>query len=175
MFTEIDTDPQAFDNRFKEDGGMYVRFYVHPELDQAASEEKGRAIYREVEYVEIRAPGNSTSIIQRRASDMDRRRFQKHYTLFKDGQKEQQDGTPLMEVPWISRAQVEELNYLRIRTLEALSKVADSECAKFAGLYDLKRKAGEYLAKRNSADSELVALRAKVEALEKAAKATVVK
>lgn len=150
-----DADVRIFDNRLKMDTGTYVRFYLYPEQDKAKSEEAGRPIFEEKEYVEIMAPGNANNIVRRRASDMDRQRFPGHYARFKEGMKEQIIGTPLSEVGWITRSQVEELNYLRLRTVEALAAINDSECAKHVGLYDLKRKAVEYLAKNSGESSRL--------------------
>jgi hypothetical protein len=159
MFDELegyqDADVRIFDNRFKMDAGIYARFYFQPEINEAKSAEAHRPVYEEKEYIEIVAPGNGNNIIRRRASDIDRSRFKAQYRQFKEGASEQLIGTPISEVPWLNRSQVEELNYLHIRTVEALAAIVDSECAKQVGLYDLKRRAKEYLEKAESDSSRI--------------------
>ena len=137
----IDHDINDYNSRYAADRSVYARFYTKPEKDDAASAEAGRPIFRDREYVEIRAAGNANNVIQRKASAEDKRRFARQYELYKQGDADQIVGTPLAEVPWLTRSQVEELAYLRIRSLEALAGLSDEICSKYAGMYDLKRKA----------------------------------
>lgn len=141
MRDSVDYDVSDFDDRFAADKSVYAKFYTHPVKNERASAEAGRAKFDEVEYVEIRAAGNANNIIQRPASDQDRQRFHRQYELFRAGMAEQTVGTPLTEIPWVTKSQVEELAYVRINTLEALATVNDDVCQKMAGLRDLKNKA----------------------------------
>lgn len=137
-----DGDENHFNNgRYAGDRSIHARFYTVPELDKEASAEAGRPICKEVEFVEIIAAGNQNNIVRRSATDEDRARFSRQYEKFRAGNAEQLVGTPLTEVSWLSRTQVAELAYLNIRTLEHLANMSDTNCSKFAGLYDLKRKA----------------------------------
>jgi len=136
-----DFDVEDFKSREAGDKSVYVKFYVRPKLDEAASDEAGRPIYKDVDYVEIRVPGNQTNIIQRPVTDMDKKRFAPAYREFKSGETEQNIGTPLVEAPWITRSQVEELSYLRIRSLEQLANVNDDVCTRIPGLFKLKQRA----------------------------------
>lgn len=141
MREEYADDLNHFESRTAGDSNVYVKFYMHPRHDEDASAREGRPIYKEVEYIEIRTPGQQSNIVKRPVSDMDRARFRQHYRMFKEGSEEQLVGTPLTEVPWLTRSQVEELAYERIRTLEALANVSDSACNRMAGLYTLKQRA----------------------------------
>lgn len=132
---------EDFESRTAGDKSVYVKFYMRPFKDEEASIEQGRPIYRDREYVEIRAPGNQNNIIQRPVTDMDRDRFRHAYRAFKSGDLEQDFGTPLTEVPWITRSQVEELAYIKVRTLEQLVNVGDDVCTRIPGLFTLKQKA----------------------------------
>jgi hypothetical protein len=136
-----DFNVEDFESREAADKSVYVKFYVKPVQDHAESDKEGRPIYHDKEYVEIRTPGNQTNIVQRPVTDMDRQRFRAAYHKFKEGDTEQLVGTPLTEVPWITRSQVEELSYIRIRTLEHLSTVGDDVCNRMPGLYKLKQRA----------------------------------
>lgn len=145
MRDSVDYDVSDFDDRFAGDKSVYAKFYTHPVKDEKASAEAGRAKFREVEYIEIRAAGNANNIIQRPVCEQDRQRFSRQYALFCEGKAEQTVGTPLSEVPWITKSQVEELAYVRINTLEALAAVNDDVCQRMAGLRDLKNKATVFM------------------------------
>lgn len=136
-----DFNVEDFEHRNAGDKSVYVKFYVRPVADEAASTEAGRPIYKDREYIEIRTPGNQNNIVQRPVSEMDRQRFQGAYRAFKAGDTEQMVGTPLSEVPWVTRSQVEELAHMRIRTLEHLSTVSDEVCGRYAGMYKMKQRA----------------------------------
>jgi len=136
-----DFDVSDFNSREAADKSVYVKFYIRPKENEAKSAEEGRPIYEDKEYVEIRTPGNTTNIVQRPVTDMDRKRFAPAYREFKAGDTEQVIGTPLVEAPWITRSQVEELSYLRIRTVEQLANVGDDVCTRIPGLFKLKQRA----------------------------------
>jgi len=131
--------------------GVYAKFYFVPKEDAAKSKEAGRPVFVDKEYIEIIAAGNQNNIVKRPVTEMDIRRFRKQYEQFKAGDSEQLQGTPLGEIPWITRSQVEDLAYRKIRTLEQLAEVSDHACTELAGLFELKRKAAAWLKKSEEA------------------------
>lgn len=138
----FDGNIENFDNRFAGDQGVHARFYLFPVTNEAKSSEAGRPIYDEREFVEIVASGNANNIVRRKATQEDKMRFRRQYEMFSaNSDSEQLTGTPLSEVTWLNRGQVEELLYFKIRTLEGLANMSDDSCSKHVGLYDLKRKA----------------------------------
>lgn len=175
MYQEAEFDVKAFDDS-EDTTGVYARFYFFPQKDEAASAEVGCPQFRDIEFVEIIAAGNANNIIRRKASDMDRRRYHKAYAKFKEGDSEQIVGLPLAEVTWIGRSQVEELAYIKCRTVEQLASLNDGACNAMPGLYELKRKAQAYL-KRAESEAPFTALakendelRARLAALEETMK-----
>jgi hypothetical protein len=176
MLAQYDGDPQDFESRTSADKNVYVKFYIRPVIDQSASDEAGRPIYSDKEYIEIRTPGNQTNIVQRPVAEMDRQRFRQAYAMFKAGEVDQVVGTPLFEAPWITRSQVEELAHLRIRTLEQLSVVGDDVCTKVPGLFKLKQRAEAMVANAEkqapfiALQQENEALRTELESLREAVK-----
>lgn len=163
----MEIDAEVFQNgRFAADKAVHARFYTKPVVDKAASAEAGRTIHKEVEYVEILAAGNPNNIVHRRATREDRSRFEKQYSLFKQGNENQVTGTHLAEVAWLSRSQVEELAYLHIRSLEQLANVSDEVCSRTVGLYELKKKAAMVL-ERAAGEAPLHQLQAENERLAK--------
>lgn len=130
--------------RFAADAGVHARFYTIASHNEALSAEAGRAIYDEEEFVEIIASGNANNIIRRKATDEDKQRFGRQYLIFgrdKAATGDQLTGTPLAEVPWVTKSQCAEFAYLHIHTLEQLANVDDATCGRYAGFYDMKRKA----------------------------------
>lgn len=170
----------AFDD-VNDTKGVYARFYLFPHQNQLASAEAGRPVFEDKEFIEIIAAGNSSNVIRRKASDMDRQRFRAAYAKFKEGDNEQLVGLPLSEVPWITRSQIEELAYIKCRTCEQLATLNDQACGSMPGLYELKRKAEAWLKKSEDAApftalaKENDELRARVAALEEALKQPAVK
>lgn len=147
MIAEADFDVKDFEDRYAGDKGVYSRFFLRPIKNDHKSAEAGRPIFEDREYVEIQASGNSTNVVIRPVTDMDRQRFARAYTLFKSGNDEQVVGTRLTEVPWMTRSQCEELAYLKVLTVEQLSAVNDQMCINIPGMHELKRRAKAYLEK----------------------------
>jgi hypothetical protein len=169
-------DSFEFDTKVFEDPnnneGVYAVFYLTTREDPAQSAAAGRPIFVEKEYVKILSAGSANNIIDTPVRDEHRYRFQREYEKFKRGDTEQLTGTPLTEVPWITRGQVDELLYRKIRTLEQLAEMQDQYC-NVPGMYELKRKAAAWLVKSKEAapftamQAELDALRAELDALKK--------
>lgn len=157
------------------DKGVYAKFYMFPMEDARASAEAGRPVFVDKEFVEILAAGNQNNIVRRPASEMDKVRFRRQYDLFKQGDSEQMVGTPLSEVPWVTRSQVEEFAYRKIRTLEDLANISDAQCT-LPGMYDMRRNAEAWLKKASDAApftammEEIEALKAELAAMKALAK-----
>ena len=155
---EMDITELAHNTRRTQgDEYLAVKFYLQEQKDTQKSEEAGRPIFRDVEYIEILQPGNKDNIIRRPATKMDKSRFPQHYQMWKartvDSQ-EQVVGTPLTEWAGITRAQAAELSFFNVKTVEQLANMADSNTTGMMGLQGLKQKAVKYL--ESSADQATV-------------------
>lgn len=132
--------------RYRNDSQLLVKFFNHPKMDKVATKQEGRPIFKEVPYIQILTAGNKESIIIRPATEMDKRRFPEHYKKFELRSEEQHvEGTRLEEWPMVTRAQVEELKFFNIHTVEQLAGMADSNAQGFMGINLLKQKAQQYL------------------------------
>jgi hypothetical protein len=160
----FDGDVAHFESRYAGDRSVFAKFYYMPKKDETKSAEAGRPIFNDVTFIEIMVAGDANNVIQREASAMDLERFQRVYDRFLQGAEEQTIGTPLMEVPWITKSQCEELLYHKVRTLEALGNLNDEVCGRIPGLYGLKQKAKDHL-KRSDAAAPVEALSAENKAL----------
>lgn len=147
----FDGDVGHFETRYAGDRSVFAKFYYMPKKDEAKSAEAGRPIFNDVVYVEIMVAGDANNVIQREATQLDIDRFQRVYERFKAGDEEQTLGTPLTEVPWLTKSQCEELLYHKVRTLEALGALNDEVCGRIPGLYTLKEKAKKHLERADAA------------------------
>ena len=138
-------NPQDFERREAADNKLAIKFFVKPVQNDEKSAAEGRPIFDDKEYIEIRVPGDQSNVIIKPVRDEERHRFRRQYDAFKRGHEEQGSGTPLAEVPWITRSQVEELKYLKVNTLEQLAELNDGVCSRFPGMTTLKQRAQRHL------------------------------
>lgn len=131
--------------RFVGDQRLYVRFFQHPRRNEVKSQEAGRPIFEDAEYIEIRIPGDKDNIVVRPVRPLDRSRFRERYLKFRQGIEDVVEGMPLEMWPVVTRAQAEELKFFNIRTVEQLAEVSDGLAQKFIGIHELKRKAKTYV------------------------------
>lgn len=127
-------------------GRLQVQFHLFPIKDAKRSAEEGRPIYEQREFVKIFVPGDKDNVVDREVEDADRRRFAREYDAWKRGLEAPTVGTPLSQWPAVDRAQVAELEFFHVRTVEELAGLADSHASKFRGINDLRQKARDYLA-----------------------------
>jgi hypothetical protein len=110
----------------KLDAQLHVQFYKRAELNCFRTEKEGRKIFDEFVYIRILMPANRLNEIDRRATDEDKLRFKRQFKAFVEKGEVLQIGTPLDQMPNISAAQVLELKYLHIETVEQLAGIPDS-------------------------------------------------
>lgn len=123
-----------------------VRFSLEPVKDEAASEKEGRPIFREVEYVEIMVPGDKSSIVKRALRDTDKKRFRRQYAAWKEtGNDAALIGMPLAQWPQVTKAQVEELRYFGVHTVEQLAGVSDGNIRNIGPVMELRQRARDYV------------------------------
>jgi hypothetical protein len=155
----------------RRDNELHIRFYKHAELNSFESKKAGRKIFEDKVYIRILSPANRLSIIERAASDDDKLRFQSHYQRFMAGQEQMTVGTPISELPTITRAQVLELQALKVETVEQLAAMADQTTQLLGtGGADLKRRAQVYLDRLNNSEElskEVRSLKMQLELLQK--------
>lgn len=173
---QLDYDHTHFENGNNAgDAALLVKFFNKAVQDQAATQEQGRPVFKDVCYVDIRTVGSKNGYVCRPARQDDINRFPRHYQAFKDRVEMPLEGTPLSEWTLISRSQAEELAYLGVKTVEQLSSVSDANIGVIMGGYAIKAKAKDWLerAKETGSATKLQAIadEAKAEAAEQKARA----
>lgn len=137
-FNHQDFEPNA---QSKLDESLLVKFFTKQRENKAASLKEGRPIFKDVEYIDIRVPGQRSGGACRPAQYADKQRFPRHYLAFQQRKELPQEGTPLAEWPIMTRRNVEELSYHNVKTVEQLVGMSDGLAAKFMGMNTLKQKA----------------------------------
>lgn len=135
-------------------GGQSVVFFHKAKLDPELSKAEGRPRYKKIPYIRISQPMDRDNIIVRQVWEdpygenimADNVRFKEKWDRFlEDGEDQVQDGTPLENVAFLSREQVEELKHFNIFTVEGLANITDINASKFLGIRSLSRLAKDYL------------------------------
>ena len=163
----IDSDTQGADAR------LAVQFYKKSVKQDIASDEAGRPIFKEFDFVRIMIPGDNLTEIDTYAQESHKSRFPRQWAHYQNQVANHQDivGTPLEQWPQITRSQADELRGLKFHTVESIADCSDQQLQRIgmvAGMsphnFRLKAKAFLNLA-TDSADvaqreAELQALRA---------------
>ena len=133
------------DNNGPPRDSVIPRFHTESVLDELATQQAGRNIFRDEERVQFIMPGNPHQPVER-VNDGHRDRWPKQYEAFKRGQEMAIDGTPLEQWPILKRSQVMELKALGLYTVEQCAAMADTAVQKIGmGGARLRELAGAYL------------------------------
>lgn len=126
------------------DEKLHVKFTSQSHFNDAKSREMNRPVFEMADYIVIMVPGDKDSIVNRPVREGDKTRFATQWSRYSAGQS-QVIGTPLSEWGKITRAQVDELAYFNIRTIEDLANVSDASKGRFMGMNELSEKAKAHL------------------------------
>jgi hypothetical protein len=162
----IESDIQGADSR------LAVQFYKKSMKQEDASNEAGRPIFKEFDFVRIMIPGDNLTEIDTYAQESHKQRFPRQWAHYQNQTAGHEDivGTPLDQWPQVTRSQAEELRGLKFHTVESIADCSDQQLQRIgmvAGMsphnFRLKAKAFLNLA-NDSADvaqreAELQALR----------------
>ena len=179
-WSNVPDAPGLDESRFEGDSRLFLQFFRKPKLMTGLSEQEGRAIYKEVDYIRVMVPGDKLSIVERPVDSIDERRFADKYAKWKAGAGNVIEGTPLASLPKMTPAKVEEYKFFNIHTVEQLAEAADAVGQKFFGFQEDKRAAKAFIefAKGNAPiekmnaelkerDAKIEEMQAQIEALTK--------
>lgn len=128
------------------DDALFVEFFSRPKEIRFKSEQEGRPIFEDRDWIRIAPPGDPTTMIEREVREDDKARFRAVWERYKAGQEMVPDGTPIESWPRITRAQAEELRHMRCHTVEQLAHMSDTQCQRAgAGIMALRKEALAFL------------------------------
>jgi len=162
----IESDVQNADSR------LAVQFYKRSVKQDMASDEAGRPIFKEFDFVKIMIPGDNLTEIDTYAQESHKQRFPRQWAHYQNQVAGHQDiiGTPLEQWPQITRSQADELRGLKFHTVEAIADCSDQQLQRIgmvAGMspHNFRLKAKAFLNLANDSaevaqrESELQALK----------------
>jgi hypothetical protein len=162
----IESDIQGADSR------LAVQFYKKSMKQEDASNEAGRPIFKEFDFVRIMIPGDNLTEIDTYAQESHKQRFPRQWAHYQNQIVGHEDivGTPLDQWPQVTRSQAEELRGLKFYTVEAIADCSDQQLQRIgmvAGMspHNFRLKAKAYLNLANDSaevaqrETELQALR----------------
>ena len=119
----IDSDIQGADSR------LAVQFYKKSVKQDIASDEAGRPIFKEFDFVRIMIPGDNLTEIDTYAQESHKARFPRQWAHYQNQVANHQDiiGTPLDQWPQVTRSQAEELRGLKFHTVESIADCSDQQ------------------------------------------------
>jgi hypothetical protein len=162
----IDSDVQGADAR------LAVQFYKKSVKQDMASDEAGRPIFKEFDFVRIMIPGDNLTEIDTYAQESHKQRFPRQWAHYQNQVANHEDviGTPLDQWPQITRSQADELRGLKFQTVESIADCSDQQLQRIgmvAGMspFNFRLKAKAFLNLANDSaevaqrEAELQALR----------------
>jgi len=119
----IESDIQGADSR------LAVQFYKRSMKQDMASEEAGRPIFKEFDFVRIMIPGDNLTEIDTYAQESHKQRFPRQWAHYQNQVAGHLDiiGTPLDQWPQVTRSQAEELRGLKFHTVESIADCSDQQ------------------------------------------------
>jgi hypothetical protein len=110
---------------------LWVEIYKEPIEIPVESEKAGHPVYREVDFITIRVPGDQLNIIKRPLNEDDKKRFPRHWALFQNATDNSKvEGWLLEEWPAITRSIAFQLRTLGFKTVEHVANCTDGNLAK---------------------------------------------
>jgi hypothetical protein len=148
------------------DEGLHINFSLEAFQPEAETHgQVGRPVFVDMEFIEIRIPGDDKVIIKEIVNDEYRNRFPDEYRAFREGAEIASVGTPLEHWSFLKPSQVAQFKASGLRTVEDLANMSDGN-ANFMGSQSIRQAAKAWLKTAN--DTEIVE---KQEAEKKALKA----
>ena len=119
----IESDIQGADSR------LAVQFYKKSVKQDIASDEAGRPIFKEFDFIRIMIPGDNLTEIDTYAQDSHKQRFPRQWAHYQNQVANHQDiiGTPLDQWPQVTRSQADELRGLKFHTVESIADCSDQQ------------------------------------------------
>lgn len=117
----IDSDNQDADSR------LAVKFYKRAVKQEYESNEAGRPIYKDFDFVRIMVAGDNLTEIDTYAQESHKQRFPRQWLQYQASQDSSSEihGTPVEQWPLISQSQAQELRAIKFLTVESIANASD--------------------------------------------------
>ena len=145
------------EGRYAMDKNLHVEFFRRPIFNSGKSNEAGRPVYDEADFVMIYISRNASHV--QKVDNEVKNRFATRWARYQQGLDQAQTGTPLEQWPAMSVSMVANMKAMKIFTVEQLAELDDNRAQEFMGNFDLRKKAKAWLAlaKDSAANDKLEA------------------
>lgn len=109
--------------------GLSIRFYQDTVQMTAKSEEMGRAIFEDRDFIEIIIPGDAFNVVNRQVTQRDIDNYKATYDRYKAGLEQSVDGFPLEQWARLTKSQVANYKALNFRTVEQIAEMSLSSAS----------------------------------------------
>ena len=138
-----------------DDQSCIARFFLKPCLLGLKSQQAGREIYEDREFIEIMVKGQPQQIVHEKVTPEHIQRFPNAYAAFKQGKEAPVIGTPVDKLG-VGPSTIINYKAIGIRTIEDVANASDEVLGKMgAGARALQEKAKQMLAQNNPAVESL--------------------
>lgn len=161
-YTDAAVMDESSNARYAGDNKLFVQFYMKAVPNKFKSDQEGRQIFDEKEYIRIIIPGDRNANIDGPVTAEYKMRFADRYRKFKERGIQAQSGTPLEVWPQMTVGRVAELKALNVYTVEQLATMEDSHAHKIMGFNELRIRAQAFL-NTAAGDAENTKLAAELE------------
>jgi hypothetical protein len=146
MSTEmLDHELNFQDNQQSEaDKKLFVIFYSEAIKNESKTIAAGRPIFDDIDHIKILAPGSRDTFVTEATPEY-QMRFADRWKQYKANQEQTVSGTPLSEIPWMTKGQVAEFRAVNCQTAEQLVNMPDNVSQKFMGHHQLKARVQAFL------------------------------
>lgn len=134
------------DPAFSRDRNLNVAFYTRAVKNEVETDNKGRPIFDNIDFVKIVQPGDNKIIIDTPVNDVYKKRFKEKYDKWLKTQENVVSGTPLAEWPYLTASQIAEFKAVGVHSVEALAEMSDTIAQSFMGSHSIRQKAQAWLA-----------------------------
>lgn len=132
---------------------LNVTFYERAVQNNFQTTAKGYPVFDPVVFCRILTPGNTSSIWDQPARDIDKQRFPRHWAHFENKTTHMESGLPVDQWSVISLTTAATLKALNIHTVETLAQVSDANVFKIGtGGTELREKAKAFVASHKEPD-----------------------
>jgi hypothetical protein len=145
MLPSYESGVMGGQERFAADNRLYVEFYRKAVNNPFKSQEQGRPVYDEKDFIKIMIPGDKYSSVDTAVTEEHRRRFPTQWAQYQAGQTQAVSGTPLEVWPQATVGLVATLKAMNITTVEQLAELSDANAMNIMGNHDLRRRAKAFL------------------------------
>jgi hypothetical protein len=117
----IESDEQNADSR------LAVKFYKRAVKQEYESNEAGRPIFKDFDFVRIMIAGDNLTEIDTYAQESHKQRFPRQWLQYQASQDSSSEihGTPIEQWPLISQSQAQELRAIKFLTVESVANASD--------------------------------------------------